>query len=190
MAGKKIAVIGIGKIAQDQHLPVIDKSPDFKLAACVSTRGVCHRDVPVYRTPDELPSVDVFVHAGDQETFGLSALEAMACGTPVVVRDAACLGELVRGGAGFAVPSDRPSDWAEAIAALFACEREAWAGAARVRALMHDWRLVLPTLLARYQRLIDERRSGGADALAAPMPHDATLGARLENWPPQGLDKR
>lgn len=53
MAKQKIAVIGIGKIAQDQHLPVIDKSPDFELAAVVSTRGVGHRDVPVFRTPAE-----------------------------------------------------------------------------------------------------------------------------------------
>ena len=42
-----------------------------------------------------LASADAFVHAGDQETFGLSALEAMACGTPIVVRDAEGLGELV-----------------------------------------------------------------------------------------------
>jgi D-galactose 1-dehydrogenase len=54
MAKKKIAVIGIGKISQDQHLPVIDKSDDFELAACVSTRGVGHRDVPVFNTPAEL----------------------------------------------------------------------------------------------------------------------------------------
>jgi D-galactose 1-dehydrogenase len=50
----KIAVIGIGKIAQDQHLPVIDRSPDFELAACVSTRGLGHGDVPVFKTPAEL----------------------------------------------------------------------------------------------------------------------------------------
>jgi D-galactose 1-dehydrogenase len=54
MAKKKIAVIGIGKISQDQHLPVIDKSKDFELAACVSTRGVGHRDVPVFKSPAEL----------------------------------------------------------------------------------------------------------------------------------------
>ncbi|KKB13378.1 galactose 1-dehydrogenase [Devosia geojensis] len=53
MAKRKIAVIGVGKIAQDQHLPVIDKSGDFELAATVSTRGVGHRDVPVFRTPAE-----------------------------------------------------------------------------------------------------------------------------------------
>ena len=54
MARKKIAVIGIGKIAQDQHLPVIDKSPDFELAACVSTRGIGHGGVPVFKSPAEL----------------------------------------------------------------------------------------------------------------------------------------
>ncbi|HEV7277290.1 MAG TPA: Gfo/Idh/MocA family oxidoreductase [Devosiaceae bacterium] len=54
MAKKKIAVIGIGKIAQDQHLPVIEKSKDFTLAACVSTRGIGHGEVPIFRTPAEL----------------------------------------------------------------------------------------------------------------------------------------
>lgn len=54
MAKRKIAVVGIGKISQDQHLPVIDKSADFELAACVSTRGIGHRDVPVFKTPAEL----------------------------------------------------------------------------------------------------------------------------------------
>lgn len=54
MAKTKIAVIGIGKISQDQHLPVIDKSKHFELAACVSTRGVGHNDVPVFKTPAEL----------------------------------------------------------------------------------------------------------------------------------------
>lgn len=54
MAKRKIAVIGVGKIAQDQHLPVIDKSDDFELAATVSTRGVGHGGVPVFRAPAEL----------------------------------------------------------------------------------------------------------------------------------------
>jgi D-galactose 1-dehydrogenase len=54
MAKRKIAVVGVGKIAQDQHLPVIGKSEDFELAATVSTRGVAHGDAPVFRTPAEL----------------------------------------------------------------------------------------------------------------------------------------
>ena len=54
MARKKIAIIGVGKISQDQHLPVIDKSKDFAVAATVSTRGLAHGDLPVFKTPAEL----------------------------------------------------------------------------------------------------------------------------------------
>ena len=54
MAKRRIAVIGVGKIAQDQHLPVIDNSDDFELAATVSTRGLSHNGVPVFTTPGEL----------------------------------------------------------------------------------------------------------------------------------------
>ena len=54
MAKRRIAVIGVGKIAQDQHLPVIDNSDDFELAATVSTRGLSHNGVPVFKTPGEL----------------------------------------------------------------------------------------------------------------------------------------
>ena len=34
----------------DQHLPVIDKSEDFELAATVSTRGLGHNGKPVFKT--------------------------------------------------------------------------------------------------------------------------------------------
>lgn len=54
MARKKIAIIGVGKIAVDQHLPVIDKSRDFQVAATVSTRGIGHGALPVFHTPAEL----------------------------------------------------------------------------------------------------------------------------------------
>lgn len=54
MARRKIAIIGVGKIAVDQHIPVIDASEDFELAATVSSRGVSHGDLPVYRTAAEL----------------------------------------------------------------------------------------------------------------------------------------
>jgi D-galactose 1-dehydrogenase len=54
LAKHKIAVIGVGKIAIDQHLPVIDKSRDFEVAATVSTRGIGHGSLPVFHTPAEL----------------------------------------------------------------------------------------------------------------------------------------
>ncbi len=35
----KVALVGIGKIAQDQHVPAIHASPDWELAATVSRKG-------------------------------------------------------------------------------------------------------------------------------------------------------
>ena len=48
-----LAVIGVGKIAQDQHLPVIAANPDFALAAVVSSRPV-NLAVPRFETAAEL----------------------------------------------------------------------------------------------------------------------------------------
>ena len=39
MTRTKIALVGIGKIALDQHVPALDASPDWQLAATVSRKG-------------------------------------------------------------------------------------------------------------------------------------------------------
>jgi D-galactose 1-dehydrogenase len=49
----RLGIIGLGKIAQDQHLPVVEKNSAFELAAVVSSRGG-YRDVPAFRTAGEL----------------------------------------------------------------------------------------------------------------------------------------
>ena len=49
----KIGVIGLGKIAQDQHLPCIAKNSDFELAAVVSSRPSA-LGVPSFKTPAEM----------------------------------------------------------------------------------------------------------------------------------------
>ena len=89
MARKKIAVIGIGKISQDQHLPVIEKSRDFELAACVSTRGVGHRDVPVFRTAAELygamPDVGIVSICTPPSVRHTLVREALAAGKDVLM---------------------------------------------------------------------------------------------------------
>jgi len=102
-----------------------------------------------------LASADAFVHAGDQETFGLSVLEAMACGTPAVVRDAEGLGELAGAGTAIAVPAGTGAAFAAAIESLFAAgdpgERSR---AARRQAEAGDWQCVWPDLFGHYLRLL------------------------------------
>ncbi len=50
----RVAIIGVGKIAQDQHLPVIAGNPQFELAALVSQRGVRQSGVPTFATAAEM----------------------------------------------------------------------------------------------------------------------------------------
>ncbi len=111
-----------------------------------------------------LASADAFVHAGDQETFGLSVLEAMACGTPVVARVAEGLAELVDDSVGAAVHDGRPQSFAEAIATLFTHDRTGTSRRARERAESYDWNQMLPLQLMHYRQLLREgpRRERGA----------------------------
>ena len=68
--------------------------------------------------PAELPAVynlaRVLAHPAWYEGFGFPPLEAMACGTPVVVSDRASLPEVV-GEAGLIAPADDPDAWRKAL---------------------------------------------------------------------------
>jgi glycosyltransferase involved in cell wall biosynthesis len=68
--------------------------------------------------PDELPAIynlaRALAHPAWYEGFGLPPLEAMACGTPVVVSDRSSLPEVVAD-AGVVVPPDDPEAWRKAL---------------------------------------------------------------------------
>lgn len=98
-------------------------------------------------------SSDAYVHAGDQETFGLGVLEAMACGTPVVAAGTAGLAELVDG-AGILVDQPRPGSWADAMDACLAGCNAPLRRAALARAQAHDWPRVMTQMTRRYAALI------------------------------------
>jgi alpha-1,6-mannosyltransferase len=101
-----------------------------------------------------LASSDLFVHAGRHETFGLSVLEALACGLPVVAPAVQGLGELVDDRWGRTVVGEGAADHARAIAEAFESDHPTMSRAARERALRNDWSEVLPQLHARYCGLL------------------------------------
>ncbi|HEX7439366.1 MAG TPA: glycosyltransferase [Caldimonas sp.] len=177
-----------GRFAPEKHLDVLAAAvaalgdPYVLLAIGAGPtppRGARVHVLPFVAGIDELAtafaSADAFVHAGDQETFGLSVLEAMACATPVVARSAEGLAELVDDTVGFGVDSGRAEAYAAAIAALFAADLGPRKRAARARAEAHDWERVLPMLLGQYRGLLrgtgapDSRRDG-QPAAAVRLP--------------------
>ena len=72
---------------------------------------------------------------GPAETFGLAALEALACGTPVVVSAESALPEVV-GDAGASAPGE---DLAAGVRAVLARPERSRRAAARARAEQYDW---------------------------------------------------
>ncbi len=118
---------------------------------------------------------DAYVHAGDQETFGLGVLEAMACGTPVVCSMKGGTGELTRD-VGYQVASRNPVDWADAISACLHDNNTALRRLALERAREHSWTRVLGQLSRRYLSLTGDGLASSADQSTAPAAFD--MGSR------------
>jgi D-inositol-3-phosphate glycosyltransferase len=75
------------------------------------------------RDQDRLPyyysAAELVVMPSHYESFGMVALEAMACGTPVVASEVGGLGYLVRDGeTGFTIPDQEPEQLCEKISWL------------------------------------------------------------------------
>jgi alpha-1,6-mannosyltransferase len=111
-----------------------------------------------------LASADVVVAPGPIETFGLAALEAMACGTPVVVDGASALPEVV-GDGGVAVQGEG-SAFAAAITDLLGRPPQTRSNAARRRAEQFSWHTSVAGFLAAHGAT-DKDRAKAADGSRA-----------------------
>jgi D-inositol-3-phosphate glycosyltransferase len=93
------------------------------------------------------------------ETFGLVALEAQACGTPVVASRAGSLPEVVSDRITGALVTRRdPGAWARTIAALLGCPArlQAMRAAAVARATRYSWHVTATSLMAAYHEAVND----------------------------------
>lgn len=97
---------------------------------------------------------DVVVMPSHTESFGLVALEAQACGTPVVGAAVGGLRDVVADGqTGYLVEGRDPKSYAEAIARVLQAapdDKQAMREAARRRALRFSWERTVDLLLPEY----------------------------------------
>lgn len=106
-------------------LGALSGAKDFNLQHFISSAGL--DDVVTHRPPvnaRELAgwfrSADVVVMPSYSESFGLVALEAQACGTPVVATNVGGLSRAIADGrTGMLVDGHDPADWADAFEALY-----------------------------------------------------------------------
>jgi alpha-1,6-mannosyltransferase len=109
-------------------------------------------------------SADVCLAPGPAETFGLAALEAMACGTPVAVSASSALPEVI-GPAG-ATAAAGGEAFADAVTALLERPVAERREAARARAECFGWGRSVEAFLAAHEAAVRTRRDpvlpGGA----------------------------
>ncbi|MEU9075998.1 glycosyltransferase [Kitasatospora sp. NPDC048538] len=111
-----------------------------------------------------LGCADVVLAPGPVETFGLAAMEALACGTPVVVSRSSALPALV-GRAGVAA-ADTGAGFASAVREVLARPEEARRSAARAQAERYGWPAAVEAFLAAHgvpgRGVAEEGRDGRA----------------------------
>ena len=118
-----------------------------------------------------LASADVAIAPGPAETFGLAGLEALACGTPVVVSAESALPEVV-GEAGASVAGE---DLAAGVTTVLSWPEPTRRAAARARAEHFGWPAAARAFLAIHEALVADE-AGEGDRPAADV---ARQGDRL-----------
>jgi len=117
--------------------------------------------LPGYVDQIDLPIVynlsDLFVYPTLYEGFGLPALEAMACGTPVITTDVSSLPEIV-GEAGLLVPPDNVEELYRAMISVLNDEelRLSMARRGTQRAAKFTWEQTARSTLEVYRQAIKE----------------------------------
>lgn len=113
------------------------------------------------RGQDTLPyyysAAEVVVMPSLYESFGMVALEAMACGTPVIASEVGGLGFLVQDGeTGFTVPDGEPDKLCEKLSLLLGDPhlRQTMGRRAAEYALSYDWEKIATQIVDVYESLV------------------------------------
>ena len=116
------------------------------------------------RSQDSLPyyysAAEAVVVPSHYESFGMVALEAMACGTPVVASQVGGLAFLVQDGqTGFTVPVDDPQALADRLAELLDDHelRQRMGIQAAEFARQYSWEKIAGRIVSVYDQVLDEK---------------------------------
>ena len=120
------------------------------LGASVHFAGYANGDRPAYYRGS-----DVYLCPTTRASFGVTLLEAMACGTPLVVSDIPAFRDLAGPSQAVFAPPGEPAAWGDAVNALIEDteRRDVMMSEGRKVAERHAWPAVAQRVLAVYRRV-------------------------------------
>jgi phosphatidylinositol alpha-mannosyltransferase len=144
----------------DAHLTVAGDGPLRRLyqhlarpvGSQVTFVGRVNGNRPLYYS-----KADLYLCPTTKASFGITLLEAMACGTPQVVSDITGFRELVgQGSEAVLIPKNDPSAWAETVLSLLDddARRRSMASAGRAKARTYAWPRIAEQVMTVYQRVL------------------------------------
>ncbi|MEW9870309.1 D-inositol-3-phosphate glycosyltransferase [Arthrobacter sp. HS15c] len=144
-------------------LGALSGNKDFNLRHLITDAGM--DDVVTHLPPVGAPELAAWFRAADvvvmpsfSESFGLVALEAQACGTPVVATRVGGLSRAIcHGRTGLLVDGHHAEDWADALEALYddPATRVDMGRAAAIRAQNSGWQRTAAITLESYHAAVD-----------------------------------
>jgi D-inositol-3-phosphate glycosyltransferase len=150
--GGNVAADGTGY--GDDLAPVVRRAEALGIAEHVIFRG----SAPQEQLPDYYAAATVAAVPSRYESFGLVAVEAMACGLPVVASRAGGLKFTVDDGvSGFLVQPSDPAALADGLATVIIDPnlRTSMQVGARQAAIRYSWQSIAPAMVNLYERLAD-----------------------------------
>lgn len=136
------------------------------------------------RLPFFYSVAEICVLPSRYESFGMVALEAMACGTPVIASNVGGLTSVIQDQTtGFLVPEDNEMVLAEKMLALLKSPalKDTMGNAARAKVQAFNWEEIAYQTIALYHRLAEGKNNGAHAPSCSPEFHNRTAAAGLRS---------
>lgn len=190
LKGVEVLIDAVGELEDSAPLLVIIGG-DERAAAYIETLrvraarlGIANRTRFLGAVPQEslvsyYNAADLCVVPSYYESFGLVALEAMACGTPVIAsRVGGLVGTVRDGETGFLIPWRCPQPFADKIDLLLTNDelRDRFSAASVAAAARFEWSTVSAEISTLYATVIGERLAAGCHGRHATVGASACHG--------------
>ncbi|MEK7354334.1 MAG: glycosyltransferase, partial [Chloroflexota bacterium] len=159
--GSRLVIIGGDDNSQHETEKLLRLALELHIEDSVTFAGSVKQD----KLPCYYSAADVCVISSYYESFGLVALESLACGTPVVATDVGGSKSIIREGeTGYVVADNEPRHLAEKIDLLLSKQSPDINSALSIRASIskYSWPNIAETMVGEFQTVID--------SFMAPVP--------------------